>query len=307
MKIWSSPKQLGLFACVSAGLAGLIAMPVTQAGPVQSSPTILETAASTGRFDTLALAVDLAGLTATLQGPGPFTVFAPTDSAFAKLPSERLAFLTDPANKSVLAALLLHHVAPGQLAATTVLQQGFVDTVGGQRIDVSVSTAGAFADSAKILRTDIFASNGVIHVIDEVLIPNLQDIVATAENAGIFGTLLTAVEAADLTAVLRGPGPFTVLAPSDDAFAKLPSGTVASLLLPQNKPALINLLTYHVVGSKAYSNEVLAAGSVQTLQGKSVTFTTNGTSVFANMAKVVIADLDASNGVVHVIDEVLMP
>jgi uncharacterized surface protein with fasciclin (FAS1) repeats len=151
------------------------------------------------------------------------------------------------------------------------------------------------------------ATNGVIHVIDEVPLPSTLDVLETAAAAGTFQTLLSAVDAADLSAALGGPGPFTVLAPTDAAFAKLPPGLITELLKPENKGRPISILSYHVIGDRLFSDEALAAGSVATLQGKSVNFSSTQSGAFVNGAKLEAVDIDASNGVVHVIDTVLIP
>lgn len=135
----------------------------------------------------------------------------------------------------------------------------------------------------------------------------VADIVQTAEAAGVFGTLLAAVDAAGLTDTLRGPGPFTVFAPTDDAFAALPAGTVESLLQPENIETLTSILTYHVLGAEVRAADAIGAGSAETLNGQRVTITESGGSVFVNDAEVVQADVLARNGVIHVIDAVLLP
>lgn len=268
---------------------------------------LVDVAVNAGRFNVLAQALTAADLVGALQGPGPFTVFAPTDSAFAKLPPGTLDFLLQPQNKQALTDILLYHVVPGQLFATDVLASKTLDTLNGQRLDISLSQGQPFVDQAQIWVTDIGATNGVIHVIDEVLLPSTLDVLETAAAAGTFQTLLAAVDAADLTAALGGTGPFTVLAPTDAAFAKLPPGLITELLKPENKGRLISILTYHVIPDRLFSDEALAAGSVATLQGKSVNFSSNQSGAFVNGAKLEAVDIDASNGVVHVIDTVLIP
>ena len=134
-----------------------------------------------------------------------------------------------------------------------------------------------------------------------------QDIVEIAQDAGVFNTLLAAAQAAGLVEALQAPGPITVFAPTDDAFAALPDGTVESLLLPENLETLTSILTYHVVEGSVLAADAVAAGSAPTLNGQSVTITTSGDSVLINDSTVVQADILATNGVVHVIDAVLLP
>jgi uncharacterized surface protein with fasciclin (FAS1) repeats len=138
---------------------------------------------------------------------------------------------------------------------------------------------------------------------DDVEAGNIVDV---AVGAGTFNTLVAAVTAADLAETLSGEGPFTVFAPTDDAFAALPEGLVDALLLPENKDALVAVLTYHVLGAEVPSSDV-APGDVETLQGESITISVDGDTVMVNDATVTAVDVEASNGVIHVIDAVLVP
>lgn len=134
-----------------------------------------------------------------------------------------------------------------------------------------------------------------------------KDIVATAAAAGSFETLLAAAQAAGLVDALKGDGPLTVFAPTDEAFAALPEGTVENLLKPENKDALAGILLYHVVGGKIMSGDIGSAASPATLQGATIDVKANGGKVTVNGANVVKADIEASNGVIHVIDAVILP
>ena len=136
---------------------------------------------------------------------------------------------------------------------------------------------------------------------------NQPNIVETAMGTGVHATLVAAVKAADLVETLSAPGPYTVFAPTDDAFAALPAGTVDTLLKPENKDQLTSILTYHVVGSTALSTDLMDGMAVTTLNGEDVTVTINTDGVFINDAQVTMADIAADNGVVHVIDAVLLP
>ena len=134
-----------------------------------------------------------------------------------------------------------------------------------------------------------------------------KDIVDTAVAAGSFKTLAAALKAADLIDTLKGAGPFTVLAPTDDAFAKLPAGTVESLLKPENKAKLVKILTYHVIPAKAMAADVVKMTSAKTVQGSSVTIAVADGKVKVDAANVIKTDIETSNGVIHVIDTVIMP
>jgi uncharacterized surface protein with fasciclin (FAS1) repeats len=138
----------------------------------EMTPDIVDVAISAGSFNTLVAAVEAAGLVETLKGDGPFTVFAPTDEAFAKLPEGTLESLLQPENKDQLIAILTYHVVPGKVMASDVVGLSSAETVQGQELEVSIKDGAPMVDNAKIIQTDISASNGVIHVIDSVVLPS---------------------------------------------------------------------------------------------------------------------------------------
>jgi transforming growth factor-beta-induced protein len=289
-------------------LSTLLACPIAAQTPPTAKANIVETAVAAGSFKTLAAALGAADLVDTLQGKGPFTVFAPTDAAFAKLPKGTVETLLKKENLATLTSILTYHVVAGDMHAKDVLKQTGLTTLNGQRAALRVDDTGkAFIGDAQIVKTDIQCSNGVIHVIDTVIMPSSDDIVAVASNAGTFKTLLAAAKAAGLVETLQGKGPLTVLAPTDEAFAKLPEGTVAMLLKPENKAKLAAILTYHVVAGRAFAADVAKAKSIKSVQGGAITITASKGKVMANDATIVATDINASNGVVHVIDRVIMP
>jgi uncharacterized surface protein with fasciclin (FAS1) repeats len=271
---------------------------------------IVDTAVGAGKFNTLVAAVKAAGLVETLKGKGPFTVFAPTDEAFAKLPKGTVEELLKPENKDKLVAILTYHVVPGRVMAADVVKLKSAKTVQGQDVTIAVAEGTVSVDAAKVVKTDISCSNGVIHVIDSVILPKEPakpaDIVDTAVSAGKFGTLVAAVKAAGLVETLKGEGPFTVFAPTDAAFAKLPKGTVEDLLKPENKDKLVAILTYHVVPGRLKAADVVAAKELKTVNGKTAAVTTEGGAKIAGVS-IIATDIETSNGVVHVIDSVMLP
>jgi uncharacterized surface protein with fasciclin (FAS1) repeats len=297
---------------VVAGALALSAVPLLSTATARPAAApamgdIVDIAVGAGRFDTLVAAVTAAGLDGALKGPGPFTVFAPTDDAFAQLPPATLQFLLDPANVDTLTDILTYHVVPGGLLAGDVLSKSALDTLNGQRLDVSLQNGLPFVDGAQIVVTDIQASNGVIHVIDSVMTPSFTHIPRTADQAGTFTTLLAAVKAAGLANALQDGGPFTVLAPTDAAFAALPQGLLQELLKPENKQRLVSILTYHVIPDRVFSDQAAAAGQATSLSGKQLDFMSMGGKLFVEGAEIIAPDIDASNGVIHVIDSVLLP
>jgi len=269
---------------------------------------IIDTAVGAGSFNTLAAALKAGGLIDTLKGRGPFTVFAPTDEAFAKLPAGTVEALLKPENKDQLVSILTYHVVPGKVMSGDVVKLDSAKTAQGQSVAIKVVDGKVMIDNATVQSVDINCSNGVIHVIDSVIIPATpKDIVDTAVAAGSFKTLAAALTAAGLVDVLKGDGPFTVFAPTDEAFAKLPAGTVEELVKPENKDKLIAILTYHVVPGKVMAADVVKLSKAKTVQGGEVAIKVSDSGVTVDSAKVVATDIECSNGVIHVIDSVILP
>ena len=273
----------------------------------QHRADIVDTAVSAGTFNTLAAALEAAGLVETLKEANALTVFAPTDEAFAKLPAGTVESLLKPENKDQLIGILTYHVAKGRLRAEEVAELRAVETLNGQRVTIGLAEGRLALNESNVLATDVRASNGIIHVIDEVLIPETKKIPEIARDAGSFSTLLTAVQKAGLTEALLGEGPFTVFAPTNEAFGDLPSGTVESLLKPENRNELQRILKYHVVQGRLYTDDFFKNRNVRTLAGVKVRLAFADGAFRANTSNAVLTDIDAANGVIHVIDRVLLP
>lgn len=274
---------------------------------VTGGETIVAIAAGNPDFSTLVTAIKAAGLADALSADGPFTVFAPTNAAFAKLPAGTVEDLLKPENKSKLARILTYHVVPAKVLAGEAVKLTTAPTLSGQRLDLVYKSEKLTVDGAAVTKTDIVGSNGVIHVIDSVMLPSGDDLAAAASKAGSFGTLLAAAKAAGLVDALKGDQPLTVLAPTDEAFAKLPKDTLAALLKPENKDALAGILKLHIIAGRVFSDQALKAGTGATLNGESVKFAVVDGAAKVNNAKIVKTDIDAANGVIHVIDTVLLP
>ncbi|MEZ4592725.1 MAG: fasciclin domain-containing protein [Chloroflexota bacterium] len=285
--------------------------------PMEEMNSIVDIAVADGRFTTLVAAVQAAGLAETLSGEGSFTVFAPTDDAFAALPEGTVdSLLADP--EGALTDVLLYHVVDGAVMAETVVTLDSATTLQGEDVTITVTDGSVFLnETTQVIITDIEASNGVIHVIDSVLLPPSMaaaeeemapSIAEIAVADGRFTTLVAALDAAGLVETLSGEGSFTVFAPTDDAFAALPEGTVASLL-EDPAGALTDILLYHVFDGAVPAETVVTLESATTLQGEDVTITvTDAGEVFLNdTVQVIITDIEASNGIIHVIDGVLLP
>jgi transforming growth factor-beta-induced protein len=290
-------------AAVAVGGAG-----TASAESRASNVDIVQTAVAAGQFTTLASLLQQAGLVDTLATGGPFTVFAPTDAAFAKVPKATLdALAADPAK---LKAVLLYHVVPGRVTAADVVKLTSAKTAEGRSVAIKVVNGSVFIDGAQVTTPDVEASNGVIHVIDSVLIPKEatpapKTIVQTAVAAGSFKTLTSLLKKAGLVGALQGKGPFTVFAPTDAAFAKVPKATLAAL--GKNKAMLRSVLLYHVVKGNVTAAKVVKLRSAKTLNGQAVPIRVSGRNVFVGGARVTTADVKASNGVIHVVNKVLIP
>jgi uncharacterized surface protein with fasciclin (FAS1) repeats len=258
-------------------------------------------------------------LTGALSGKGPFTVFAPINEAFAKLPKSTLNALLDPKNIKELDRILEYHVVAGAAVLKADIMNGErVKTLEGQNVQATISSNGVFVNQAKVITADVHASNGVVHIIDAVLMPPQKNvavlmppqknIVDLAAGTADLSTLVTALKAGKLTGALSGKGPFTVFAPTNEAFAKLPKSTLNALLDPKNIKELDRILEYHVVaGAVVLKADIRNGERVKTLEGQNVQATISSKGVFVNHAQVITADVHASNGVVHIIDAVLMP
>ncbi len=283
----------------TGGTAGMVA---TDAGdePVD----IVATAIAAGGFTQLAGALTTAGLIATLQGAGPFTVFAPTDAAFDAFEAANPGVLAGLSAEE-LSAILTYHVIAGDVASSALKEGGVAMTVAGSPVAFALeggaTILGGEGTSAAITTADIEASNGVIHVIDAVILPPSKDIVETAQGIADFSTLVGAVVDAELVSALQAEGPLTVFAPTNAAFEAI-SDTVAGLSTEQ----LTNVLLYHVVDGAVGAGDLLAGEVPTLLENQSVTVDlTNGAKI--NDATVTMANVLAKNGVIHVIDMVLIP
>mgnify|MGYP000081806315 CR=1 FL=1 len=276
-------------------------------------PNVVDMAINNNNFSTLVDAVVKAELDGTLGGDGPFTVFAPTNAAFEVLLSELSASSLDDLTKEDLLPILNYHVVSGNVLSSD-LSSGNVTTIGGKDIAIDVGNTVTINGKSTVISTDIQGTNGVIHVIDEVLMPAdaPKNIVETAESNAQFSTLVDALIKAELVSVLEGEGPYTVFAPTNDAFGNLLSDLGANSLDDLSKEELEPILLYHVLSGKAISGN-LSDGYVNTLNAGP---NSNNTSLLVNTEEgvklngntsVTAADIEATNGVVHEIDEVLLP
>ncbi len=276
--------------------------------------SVVAVAQSDAQFSVLVEAVVAAGLVDTLNGAGPFTVFAPTNDAFVKLLGE-LGVTKEQllADKPLLTKVLTNHVVPGLVKKADVPLGTAIATLEGSTfsVDAALTIKDQCNRSAKIVATDVAASNGVVHVIDTVLLPtDAGTIVGVAAGAPELSILVEAVTAAGLIDTLNGLGPFTVFAPTNDAFASLLAELhVTKEALLADKALLTQVLAYHVVPGKVMAADVPIDTPIKTVQGSSFTVNAHLNIVDGRhrLAAITATDIAASNGVVHLIDKVILP
>ncbi len=288
------------------------------------SRNLVQIAQSQPDFSILVNAVVAAGLVDTLSGPGPFTVFAPTNAAFAALLAE-LNVTADQllADTALLTRVLTYHVVPGRVLAADITEGATPTTVQGGTFTLSLRGGPSITDArgrqAHIVATNVQAANGVIHVIDRVILPPVvtpppppPNIVQVAQSLPDFSILVEAVIAAGLADTLSAPGPFTVFAPTNTAFAALLQelGVTKEQLLA-NRPLLTAVLTYHVLPGRVLAADIRNGQMPTTVQGQVFTLGISGgvsiTDAQGRRANVVTTDVTAANGVIHVIDRVILP
>lgn len=287
-------------------IAGTEATTATTAAPTTTlmpnkDYDIVGTALEAHVFSQLAGMVIDAGLVETLQGEGPFTVFAPTNDAFQKLPLDVLHAVQD--DPEVLATALTYHVVAGELNVAD-LEEGELATVAGPSLTVTKDGDTTYINGNPILTPDVSATNGVIHVMGDVLVPPLGDIIDVATTLPGFSTLAGLVTDADLVDTLRGEGPFTVFAPTDDAFDAVPAATLQQVA--GDPDLLATVLTYHVVAGKL-NTAALEEGPLMTVAGVELTVTKEDGVTYIDGKPIAVGNVEATNGIIHVMGDVLIP
>jgi transforming growth factor-beta-induced protein len=314
----------------------------SQSNTVQATKNIVQIASSNSNFSTLVTALNKAELVSVFEGSTKFTVLAPTNDAFAKIPAATLNLLLKPENKQSLIKLLKYHVLAGEVNSTQVASLTKATTIEGSDINISILNGEIFINqNSQVLIIDIQATNGIIHAIDDVLLPPdvdltklidptiasssssvsspsslssssqsqiLQTINQLAANNPNLSTLVTALTKADLATLFSGSTKFTVLAPTNDAFAKIPASTLNLLLKPENKDSLTKLLKYHVLTGEVKSTQISGLTQAGTVEGSNINIKVINGSIFINIESLVLtADIQAGNGIIHTIDDVLLP
>ena len=319
--IFLSTLTLGTFGTLALAGCSESDDPVSQ--EQEQTKSIAQIAAMDETFSTLVAALEAADLVETLAAEGNYTVFAPTNAAFEALPAGTVdALLADPTGD--LTKILLNHVINAEVSAAEVVTLTEATTLQGDKVMIEVVDGEVILNgTVKVISTDIMANNGIIHVIDGILLPDLTTEVVEEEEEEVdtttltiteiaasiedFSTLVTALQAAELDGVLNGTDNYTVFAPTNAAFGALPEGTLETLLADPTGD-LADILLYHVVGAKVPAADVVGLDYATTAQGSKVTIeVVDGKVILNGTTEVTSTDIMAKNGIIHVIDAVILP
>ena len=275
-------------------------------GTINVIGTVVDIIVNSDSHQTLESAVIAANLAETLNGDGPFTVFAPSDNAFDGLDEGTLAFIL--ANADQLSDVLLNHVHSGNVLSTDLENGMGVPTLNNTELTVTIDGMTVMIDLATVTQADLIATNGVVHVIDKVLLPDFEledttvyDIIKVSP---VHTTLEAAIDAAELGETLSGDGPFTVFAPTDTAFGALPAGALDDLLADID--LLTEILLHHVHSGNVLSTDLSNGMEVPTLNDDVLLVSIDAGTVMIDMSTVIQPDIVANNGVVHFINAVLI-
>lgn len=295
-------KKTGAFRIALDSIKSYSSESNTSIDSENDQPSLAELAKAAG-LDTLMSLVAKSGI--QLPEGEQVTIFAPTDDAFAKLPSETVEFLVSEEGKSTLQSILAYHIVPGELRSSDLLNTRSISTLNGQTLDVQTSQ-GLSISGSNLELVDASFNGGIVHVIDSVLIPQSKSVLELAAQTDELSTLAAAIGVAGIGDQLGiENGPWTVFAPLNSAFASLPKGAVEDLLKPENRAQLIDILGLHVIPGRISSSELLTNKRARTYFGNPVEFTLKDGKILVQNARIVAADIQAANGVIHLIDGVI--
>jgi len=264
---------------------------------------ILSLLRETEELSDLSRKVESSGLDVLLSGPGPFTLFAPINGAFAKLPpatGEKLS-----ADASYSQRVLLYHIVSGKMTSQVIVQKPEIDTLLGQSLAID-SRGGVRVDGSTIVVKDIQASNGIIHVIDSVIFPREEpDIAQVMRNTGILDMAVSAFEETAVVDALQGEGPITIFVPSDVAFARIPCETMEALM--SDPEWLSEVLLYHISKGLFTTGDLILENEVRSLQGEIIEVKVTESGLGIQDTLIIVGDIEARNGIIHIIDHVMFP
>lgn len=281
------------------------------------SDSSLETASTSGMDNSLGAVANAAGLNTLIKlvslseiklpHAEKVTIFAPSDAAFTKLPEETLEYLASPDGRSTLQSILSYHIVSGETRSNELLNKRSLLTLNGQDLDIQLD-GGLSISGAGVKIVDVPFDGGIVHVVDSVLIPESKSILELAAQTNELSTLVAAVTAAGIGDQLGSEnGPWTVFAPINSAFASLPDGILEELLESKNRARLIDLLGLHVIPGRISSNELLTNQRARSYFGNKIDFSIENGQLTVQGARIISSDIQASNGVVHLIDRVITP
>lgn len=292
---------------------------------ISSGADIVENFKDASNLTTFNSAIQIAELKTSLRESGPFTVFAPTDTAFNELPVETRDDLLRTENKNTLQEILKYHIVSGKYLTSELVDGQVLTTLQGQDLKISKTEDKLLVDNVEVSDSDVEHSNGISHLIDNILEPDLnptvggtsmlrsKNIVENTSSTPNLTSFVASLKAAELTEALEGVGPFTVFVPDNDAFSKLPNGVVDNLLKPENKQTLTSFLTYHVVQGKYLLSDFTDDQQLTTLNGEKLTIIAKDSLVSVksetpdNVSVISTPNVIQSNGIVHIVDTPLLP
>jgi transforming growth factor-beta-induced protein len=271
--------------------------------PIATTQNLLETLETRG-LTTLVTAIQAAGLGSLLEGPGPLTLFGPTNAAFEALPPGELQRLLDPLNMNELRALLEYHLVASELSSSTLLGLTSVMSIEGSDLLVDSPGGVLFVNEARVVADDVEATNGVLHEVDAVVMPPTS-LLATLEARG-FTILRDLIDRAGLAGALTGAN-VTLVAPTDEAFLALPPGRLDELRDPVNQAELIDVLTFHVLPGRRTALELLFAGDTENINGDLLFVCVHGHRIHVNDTDCSRFNVPATDGLLHIAVAVLTP
>ncbi|MFT6815741.1 MAG: transforming growth factor-beta-induced protein [Sphingobacteriales bacterium] len=286
-----------------------------------TTQNISQNLSSAQNLTTLVTLLKFAELQNVLATSGPFTIIAPTNSAFDKLPSNTMKVLSQASAKDQLTGILKYHVIPGSLSTSDLKDGDVLKTINGETISVKKFGKKLYFNNSLVSESDAFCSNGVVHFVNDVQLPPLstkgtivggaamspaKNVMENVRKAPNLSTLVTALEAVNMDGGLEAVGPITVFAPTNSGFEQL-GDKVTQLLTPEGQTELRQVLSYHVVSGKFTINELKNGAKLKTVNGQKLVVSKKDGNVYINGALVVTRNIDSSNGRFHIIDTVLLP
>lgn len=281
------------------------------------STTLLETARKTPSLSTFVNLLTQSGLDSTINEQVPYTIFAPSNLAISKLPTSSIENLLKTENKEQLSSVLGYHIVPGSLRMIDLADGEILKTLNGQILTVKKTDTSVSIGGVVVTFPDIVASNGVIHMVDTVMMPPQDSMQISQVSSKLIPAMVTtqptlsnfglAVDSAQLQKTLEGEGPFTVFAPDDQAFKSFTAKTKTNLFIPENKSRLNDILRYHIVTGLIQTSDFKDGQKLKTIKGDDLIIKKSGNTTTINGAVIISEGMMAKNGVIYTINGLLLP